>query len=422
MMAIQESPERSTGDCWPSTLENIYRSGNVHRNPAAFFVRIGSYFNGILAFFEKTRLPSPHWLETIKFKMSRHAVMGKWGQKYRRSAGLRIGLHIVYWILAWGFLNLLFGYGSILNPLGLLYSFIILLITASVSYWIVYLLIPRFLGPGKYGFFITGMIFTVIVSLDLELITTMLFFIFLEKFQVTSMLYGAREVYSLLSGTYFVVFLSVAIKLGEFWYREQNRKQVAMKEKVEAELKLLKSQIHPHFLFNTLNNIYSLALQKSDQAPDAVLKLSELLDYLIYHGENDKVPLSRETELIRNYIELENLRYGERLKVDWQVNGDPESVQVAPLLLMPLVENAFKHGISKTRSLQRLTIKLEITGRNVDFYIENTKPSGVVADSRDKGMGLTNLRKRLDLLYRERNTLKIFEQDQRYTVHLHLKT
>jgi two-component system, LytTR family, sensor kinase len=329
--------------------------------------------------------------------------------------------HLIYWILTWFLTNLLFGYAELFNPASMLYSSVILLIAAGVSYWIVYFLIPRYLTTGKYGLFLTYLLFTIITSLDLELLTTMLFIIFLEKFQVITFYHDAREVYSLLTGTYFIVFLSVAIKLVEFWYHEQHRKQSAITEKIEAELKLLKSQIHPHFLFNTLNNIYSLSLQKSDQAPDAVLKLSELLDYLIYHGESKIVELKKETDLIRNYIELENLRYGDRLTVDFHINGNPENIRIAPLLLLPLVENSFKHGISKSRGNQQLTIKLEIAEKNVEFYIENTVPIQTKKET-VSGIGLPNLQKRLALQYKDKHSLEIRDDGTKYLALLKIET
>jgi len=333
----------------------------------------------------------------------------------------RILLHLAYWIVSWFVMNLLFGYGDLFNLYSLLYCSIILLVAAGVSYWIAYFLIPRYLAAGKYGLFIIYLLFTVIVSLDIEMVITMLFIVFLEKFQVTVFFHDTRDVYSLLTGTYFVVFLAVGMKLFEFWYREQHRKQSAIRKKIEAELKLLKSQIHPHFLFNTLNNIYSLTLQKSDQAPDAVLKLSELLDYLIYHSESKNVDLKKETDLIRNYIELENLRYGDRLTVDFQIYGDPENIQIAPLLLLPLVENSFKHGISKSRGDQRLTIKLEIAGRNVEFYIENTVPEQVKREP-GSGLGLPNLQKRLTLQYMDKHKLEIRKEGTKYIALLKLET
>jgi two-component system LytT family sensor kinase len=186
---------------------------------------------------------------------------------YAEKRGFKVLLHFVYWILAWFFLNLFFGYGELLNRFSMYYSLFILLITAGVTYWTAYYLIPLYLFKKKYGLFIIYLIFTIIVSLDLELITVWLFLIYVEKFQLLLLDYNTRDVYSLLAGTYFIVFLSAGIKLTEFWFHEQSRKQGALKEKIETELKLLKSQIHPHFLFNTLNNIYALTLQKSDQAP-----------------------------------------------------------------------------------------------------------------------------------------------------------
>jgi sensor histidine kinase YesM len=329
-------------------------------------------------------------------------------------------IHIAYWLLVWFFLNLFFGYGELLNLYSLYYSFIILLITSGVTYWTIYYLIPGYLLKGKYGLFIIYLLFTIIVSLDLELITVMGFLIYVEKFHLLMLDYNTRDIYSLLAGTYFIVFLSVAIKLTEFWFREQSRKQAALKEKIESELKLLKSQIHPHFLFNTLNNIYALALQKSDQAPEAVLKLSQMLDYLLYHGDNEQVLLVEETELIEHYIELEKLRYGNRLQVSFEKAGDPDRVMIAPVILLPFVENAFKHGISQSRNKVWLKILLETSDRNINFQVENSKPGIRPRKSIQGGMGLENLKRRLELLYKSNYTLEITEEEEKYTVRLNL--
>jgi len=336
---------------------------------------------------------------------------------YLKKRGSRAVLHFIYWILAWFFLNLLFGYGELLNRLSVYYSFVILLITAGVTYLIIGYLIPRFLFKGRYGLFLIYLLFTIIVSLDLELITVMFFLVY-EKFQV--LIYHTRDIYSMLAGTYFIVFLSAGIKLTEYWFSEQQRRQVAMKEKVETELKLLKSQIHPHFLFNTLNNIYALALQKSDQAPDAIIKLSELLDYLLYHGENEHVPLLKEIELIDHYIELEKLRYGDRLQASFEKIGDPGKVKIAPVLLLPFVENAFKHGISQSRNRVWLRIRLEISDRSINFHIENSKPGITSKVSSGGGIGLENLKRRLAILYENRYTLEIFDKENIYSVQLNL--
>jgi sensor histidine kinase YesM len=343
--------------------------------------------------------------------------MSKLTRIYSRKKWFRVLSHLVYWILAWFFLNLLFGYGELMNRLSIYYSFVILLVTAAVTYWITGYLVPRYLLKGRYGLFLIYLLFTIIVSLDLELITVMLFLVY-EKFQV--LIYNPRDIYSMLAGTYFIVFLSTGIKLTEYWFIEQQRRQAAMKEKVETELRLLKSQIHPHFLFNTLNNIYALALQKSDQAPDAIIKLSELLDYLLYHGENEQVPLLKEIELINHYMELEKLRYGDRLQALFEKKGDPDNVTIAPVLLLPFVENAFKHGISKSRDKVWLKIHLEISNRSINFHIENSKPGISSNTNIAGGIGLENLKRRLAILYENRHTLEIFDKEDVYSIKLNL--
>jgi sensor histidine kinase YesM len=337
---------------------------------------------------------------------------------YARNKWFRVLSHLLYWILAWFFLNLLFGFGELLNRLSMYYSFAVLLITAGATYWIIGYLVPHYLFKGRYGLFLIYLVFTIIVSLDLELITVMFFLIY-KKFQV--LIYNTRDIYSMIAGTYFIVFLSAGIKLTEYWFNEQQRRQDALKAKVETELKMLRSQIHPHFLFNTLNNIYALSLQKSDQAPDAILKLSELLDYLIYHGENEKVPLIKEVELIEHYIELEKLRYGDRLQASFQKEGDPQEVMIAPGLLLPFVENAFKHGISQSRDMVWLKILLEISNRTVIFHIENSKPLTSTKKSIPGGIGLENLKRRLKILYENRYALDIHDKMDIYIVHLILK-
>jgi sensor histidine kinase YesM len=334
--------------------------------------------------------------------------------------GINILLHIGFWIMAWFFINLFFGYGEFLNPYSMYYSFIILLITAGASYLIVQFLIPRYLFRGRYGLFIIYLLFTIIVSLDLELITVMLFLIYVEKFQLLMLDYNSRDIYSLLAGTYFIVFLSTGIKLAEYWVREQQRKQAALKEKVETELKLLKSQIHPHFLFNTLNNIYALALQKSDQAPDAIIRLSALLDYLIYQGEDKFVPLLKEIEFIEHYMTLEKLRYGDRLTSSFTITGDPGQVMISPVLLLPFIENAFKHGISQSRNQVWINIHLEISSRYINFHVENSKAVTPSQETVKGGVGLDNLIKRLEILYPKKHSLEMQDVEDKYSVHLQL--
>ena len=142
-----------------------------------------------------------------------------------------------------------------------------------------------------------------------------------------------------------VVFMS-SVKILRHWYKTEQHTRNLEREKLEAELKFLKAQIHPHFLFNTLNNLYSLTLKKSDYAPEVVLKLSGLVNYMLYYTKEQAVPLAKEIESIHNYIALEKIRYGKELEIAFDVSGNIGSSMISPMLLLPFIENSFKHGVS----------------------------------------------------------------------------
>ncbi|MEO6347321.1 MAG: histidine kinase, partial [Aquaticitalea sp.] len=190
-----------------------------------------------------------------------------------------------------------------------------------------------------------------------------------------------------------------------------------LKFKVQ-ELQHLKMQIHPHFLFNTLNTLYGFALKKSDQTPEMILKLSNLLDYILYQTDKPKVSLIEEVNHIKDYISLEKMRFGDRLKVDFEAPLIPETTHIAPMLLLPFVENSFKHGILKNGQLE-IDIRLKLTNHNIDFYIDNTANT----DNKDSsGIGLENIKRRLELIYKNEYDLDIKIENEKFVVHLSLKT
>jgi sensor histidine kinase YesM len=334
---------------------------------------------------------------------------------------MRYILTFLYWLLVWIFYDLFFGYGKLYNLYSLSFSLIIVLITAGSAYFLNYFLLPKYLFTRRYGRFILFAFYTLIMALWLEVVTVVIFFIWVQKFTILLLDGSSRDIYSLIAGTSFIVLLSVSIRLAEYSFEAQNRKQAALREKVESELKMLKSQIHPHFLFNTLNNIYALAVNKSDATPDAVLKLSGLLDYLIYHGNEDEVELKKELELIKNYIELEKFRYGKRLTIHQSTIGECENIKIPPVLLLPFVENAFKHGISKSRGDVWLRIDIEINTEELTFRIENSKPRQPESQISKDGIGLDNLRRRLNLQYKDRHDLNIVDGEDSYIVELRLQ-
>lgn len=170
-------------------------------------------------------------------------------------------------------------------------------------------------------------------------------------------------------------------------------------EKQEAELNYLKSQTNPHFLFNTLNNIYSLSRDKSDLAPESILKLSKILRYMLYEAGGQYIAIEQEIKIMNDYIALEKLRYDESLHVNFNYNIEDMKQSMPPLLLIPLVENAFKHGVSETRNRPFVDIHLSVNKRLLTFIIKNST-DGAVGEVKEN-IGLSNLRRQLELLYKE---------------------
>jgi hypothetical protein len=211
--------------------------------------------------------------------------------------------------------------------------------------------------------------------------------------------------------------VAVSIKLLKKWYLENERNQKIEKEKLEMELEMLKAQVHPHFLFNTLNNLYSLTLTHSDNAPIVVTHLSALLRYMLYECSEKEVPLDNEIAALKRYVELEKLRYGNRLDISFSYSGQKIDLLIAPLLLIPFVENSFKHGLSE--QLDQCWINLHMHSENgvFTFNLSNScskeKAPAIVG-----GIGLQNIQKRLRLIYGEHYDLKITQQDEMYAVKL----
>lgn len=172
-------------------------------------------------------------------------------------------------------------------------------------------------------------------------------------------------------------------------------------EKQAAELNYLRSQTNPHFLFNTLNNIYSLSRDKSDQAPESILRLSKILRFMLYDTSGNYIPIDQEIKVINDYIELERLRYDDSLQVNFNLDIEDMKQPLPPLLLMPLVENAFKHGASETRDEPFVNIRLSVSRSQLEFSVKNSVGIAHSSEEGKENIGLSNLRRQLELLYRE---------------------
>ena len=215
-----------------------------------------------------------------------------------------------------------------------------------------------------------------------------------------------------------VFVFSTGIRVINQWLRSEAHNKEIPNERLKAELSFLKAQINPHFLFNTLNNIYALATAQSEHTAAAVMKLSSIMRYVLTEARNDLVPLEKEIQFTSHYIELQKMRLTDKTSIEFSVRGEPLGRQIAPLLLLPFVENAFKYGIS-TRERSPINILLEIKDNSLYFSICNHKHLNTTLRVSDNtGIGISNTKRRLDLFYEDRYSLAIDDKPNEFIVHL----
>ena len=338
--------------------------------------------------------------------------------------------HFLFWLVV--FLYHLLRIGIMMPALNNMSSFYSLLkftfLHAMITnpfftYVIVYYLMPKFFNHKRYFLFAFGIVvvFAVIQS-----------YTFLQNLLALNQ--PVREGIGLSKGMLISTFkpgfirlfgnppliccLFLSLKILKNWHLEQLKTETLAKENASAEIQLLKAQVHPHFLFNTLNNIYSFSLSQSPQAGILVKKLSGLLGYMVNECDQQLVPLEKELKLIQDYIGLEKVRYGNRLNMDVKIEGDYENRLIAPLLLIPFVENCFKHGASVMRGQQWIKLSINIKDDQLIFNLSNSKPQQAIDTNDKKGIGLANVQKRLQLLYPGKHSLKIESTDDTYIVQL----
>jgi len=214
---------------------------------------------------------------------------------------------------------------------------------------------------------------------------------------------------------------ALLIQLAIGWFDTQKLRTELIMEKQSGELALLRSQINPHFLFNTLNNIYSLVYKKSDDAPEAVMKMSSIMRYMLYDATTDKVLLEKEIEYLKSFIELEKLRIRHKDFVALNISGNVEGRTIAPMLLIPFVENAFKHG-SRNATNPGIRINLIIEPQQIRFDVSNqVRKNATGTKDQGGGIGLTNIRRRLNLLYPGKHQLEINSDESSFNIQLTLK-
>jgi len=351
----------------------------------------------------------------------------------------RFWRHFLFWSTWWVFQVILYGYTPILAGVTTAERILSSAINGTffliphmfMAYTLMYLVIPKFIVKGKYVYaavaviliclatgFLSGMIERYILNGVRENLFQHWGQTILNRFRSNSLwlslLAGLR-------GGLTIGGLAAAIKLMKHWYVKEQRNLQLQKENTESQLQLLKAQIHPHFLFNTLNNIYANTQGIAPIGSKLVMGLSDMLRYILYECNQPFVPLAKELQLIKDYVSLEKIRYGNRLEVHIDMPDETDDLEIAPLLLLPFVENCFKHGASHMIDQPWISLIVTIEKKEMKMKLVNGKAPGYQPKKSSGGIGIKNVRKRLDLLYSEKFFLDIQEEEEVYIVNLKLE-
>jgi LytS/YehU family sensor histidine kinase len=296
-----------------------------------------------------------------------------------------------------------------------------MLVEIPCCYIILYFLFPVYLWRGKYFHFIIGCVLLFITSAGVYYLDHLLFAHRIHEFfglRFSNQEYFYSSLINLLIFFPVPIALTLGIKMLKSWYLEQQHFLQLRQETTAAEMQLLKAQVHPHFLFNTLNNIYSFALDGSSQTGILLEKLSQTMQYMMTECQASVVPLENELKMIMDYIALEKVRYGDRLHIEIGITGSVKSKTISPLLLIPFTENSFKHGASRILGQAWIKVSVRISDDMLCFSIENSKPPKDKPFLAKGGIGLANVKKRLNLLYPKRHSLFISDMKEKFDVRM----
>ncbi|MBT8232262.1 MAG: histidine kinase [Saprospiraceae bacterium] len=328
-------------------------------------------------------------------------------------------LHFSFWVLLYFFLVLVDKW-----PYPVWFKMIRHLI--DVSFWvtIVYVnilyLIPKYLQVKKPILYLLSLLFVIVLISPIHITSMILLF----KNNTEDARYFADNQSTIFMLNLFVGLASTLYKILTDWLIHQNEKIALETQNLQSELKFLKSQINPHFFFNTLNNLYALTLKKSDSAPEIVLRLSEMMRYMLYESNEKQVSLEKEINYVKNYLELEKLRQGHKFDINFNLNGEIKDQKIAPLMFIPFLENSFKHGLDNQIKSGFVNIDLNLNESSVDLAIENSKPPSIpqkMPEKKSGGIGLKNVKRRLKLLYPQRHRLDIEEKPHSFKVFLNIQ-
>ncbi len=336
--------------------------------------------------------------------------------------------HVIFWLVYFLFNTIRWGtyYDDFLLSLkGNVIGFPIHML---LCYFTIYFLIPKFIFKRRFISFSLILLAAIFIMVVVKFYLTLFLIssnVWPEGPEATSE-FTFNYALTMMLGEFYVVSFVTAIKITLDFLSASKRAARLEKEQLQTELRFLRSQISPHFFFNTLNNIYSLSLEQSKKASETVLKLSELMRYLLYETKDNKQPLEKEILCIQNYLDLERIRYGEQVKINMDVIGEIQGKKIPPMLFIPFIENAFKHGASKNIGEVYISIKLQVEGKDIFFKASNTLPDKRM-DKKHKnesgGIGIENVKKRLALGYAKNDyKLDIYSDTKSFIVALKLKS
>ncbi|MDX2444504.1 MAG: histidine kinase [Bacteroidales bacterium] len=330
---------------------------------------------------------------------------------------------ILFWGLSFFILLNIFSISGEISTLDYIYTFLFhigLFVAVYLNYLI---LIPYFLKREKYILY--GVLIVACILLSAE-ITSLVFshmsdLIFPGYYIVIGLSFSDIVAFQIV-----YIVLTSLLELSSAWFKLAESEKKLMKieqEKISMELKALKSQLNPHFLFNSLNNLYSLSLKKSDKAPDMILRLSSLMRYILYESSQDYVPLQNEIDCVIDYLEIQNLRIEDSEPgIHFDLRGEVGEKQIAPLIFLPLVENAFKHGMKGSVDTRFIYISMDMDDTHLIFNIKNNKGTAVKVKSEiEGGIGLENIRKRLNLIYPNRHIMNVGDSKLKFEVELKIQ-
>ena len=288
---------------------------------------------------------------------------------------------------------------------------------AIVVYFNLYFLVPRFLLNRNYvSYIFSALLLISAASFPISILTYSL----VANQDIQSVVWSSFFLFLIGLGLLFSIILSMTLKFLKDWYDDQQSKRDLQKMQLQSELKFLKTQINPHFLFNSLNNLYALTLIKSDLAPQVVLRLSDILRYVLYETSEGKVDLQKELQHLSDFVSLEQMRVGDRVKVEIDLEEPMKDFLVEPMLFLTLIENAFKHGAQSASEEGWVKITGTSLVGGYSLFVENSKPIEYQASAHG-GIGLDNLKKRLNFIYPESHELIIVNEEYKYSVKLNIE-